>query len=185
MQHPHATPRLALVHNGIIENDRALRDELTAAGYGFVSETDTEAAAKLLDSIYRAVGDPIKALLGAAGRLRGAYALAVIFADRPHEIYAIRRDSPLIAAISPTGRYWPPTFRQFCPIPAAITVPTKVRWSVYVRMGLPSSVPTASTPTRAARSIGMWSRLSVADTITSCERSWARRQTGYSGHCPP
>lgn len=101
--HPHATPRLALVHNGIIENDRALRDELTAAGYGFVSETDTEAAAKLLDSIYRAVGDPIKALLGAAGRLRGAYALAVIFADRPHEIYAIRRDSPLIAAISPDG----------------------------------------------------------------------------------
>lgn len=101
--HPHATPRLALVHNGIIENDRALRRELEAAGYVFVSETDTEAAAKLLDSIYGACGDPVAALLGLAGRLRGAYALAVIYADRPHEIYAIRRDSPLIAAVSPDG----------------------------------------------------------------------------------
>lgn len=101
--HPHATPRLALVHNGIIENDRALRAELTAAGYVFTSETDTEAAAKLLDSIYRTVHDPIKALFAAAGRLQGAYALAVIFADRPHEIYAIRRDSPLIAAVSADG----------------------------------------------------------------------------------
>lgn len=101
--HPHATPRLALVHNGIIENDRALRRELEAAGYTFVSETDTESAAKLLDSIYGACGDPVAAMLGLDGRLSGAYALAVIFADRPHEIYAIRRDSPLIAAQSPDG----------------------------------------------------------------------------------
>jgi glucosamine--fructose-6-phosphate aminotransferase (isomerizing) len=58
--HPHSTPRLALVHNGIIENDRALRAELTAAGYVFTSETNTEAAAKLLDSIYAAsVGDVV------------------------------------------------------------------------------------------------------------------------------
>jgi len=103
--HPHATPRLALVHNGIIENDRALRQDLEAVGYTFVSETDTEAAAKLLDSIYAACGDPIAALLGLAGRLQGAYALAVIYADRPHEIYAIRRDSPLIAAVSPEGTF--------------------------------------------------------------------------------
>lgn len=103
--HPHATPRLALVHNGIIENDRALRRELEAAGYTFVSETDTEAAAKLLDSIYGACGDPTAALLGLAGRLQGAYALAVIFADRPYEIYAIRRDSPLIAAVASDGAW--------------------------------------------------------------------------------
>ncbi len=101
--HPHSTPRLALVHNGIIENDRVLRAELTAAGYVFTSETDTEAAAKLLDSIYAASHDPIKSMFAAAARLEGAFALAVIFADRPHEIYAIRRDSPLIAAVSADG----------------------------------------------------------------------------------
>ncbi len=101
--HPHSTPRLALVHNGIIENDLALRAELTAAGYVFTSETDTEAAAKLLDSIYAASHDPIKSMFAAAARLQGAYALAVIFADRPNEIYAIRQDSPLIVAVSADG----------------------------------------------------------------------------------
>ncbi len=101
--HPHTAPRLALVHNGIIENDRALRRELEAAGYVFTSETDTEAAAKLLDRLYSACGDPVAALLTLDERLTGAYALAVIYADLPDEIYAIRRDSPLIAAVTDDG----------------------------------------------------------------------------------
>ena len=103
--HPHATDRLALVHNGIIENDRVLRSELEAAGYVFNSETDTEAAAKLIDSIYAQNPDPIAALRAATERLEGAYALAVVFADRPKQIYAIRRDNPLIAAATAEGAF--------------------------------------------------------------------------------
>lgn len=101
--HPHTTPHLALVHNGIIEHDRPLRHTLEQAGYRFTSETDTEAAAKLLDQLYVDCGDPVTALLALDEQLSGAYALAVLYADRPHEIYAIRRDSPLIAAATESG----------------------------------------------------------------------------------
>lgn len=103
--HPHATERLALVHNGIIENDRALRRELEEKGYVFNSETDTEAAAKLIDSIYAENPDPIAAIRAAVKRLEGAYALAVVFADRPKQIYAIRRDNPLIVAATAEGAF--------------------------------------------------------------------------------
>lgn len=77
--HPHGTHRLYLVHNGIIENERELREELCARGYRFASQTDTEAAAFLLDSIYQQDGDALSSLTKAAARLRGSYALGVIF----------------------------------------------------------------------------------------------------------
>ncbi len=103
--HPHASKRCVIVHNGIIDNCLELRDELAAQGYTFVSDTDTEAAAHLIDREYTALGDPAKALYSAARYLCGSYAIAVIFPERSGEIWAIRRDNPLIAATSPDGAF--------------------------------------------------------------------------------
>ncbi|MEG0944748.1 MAG: glutamine--fructose-6-phosphate transaminase (isomerizing) [Angelakisella sp.] len=95
--HPHATQQLSLVHNGIIENYRELRHELSAQGREFLSQTDTEVAAQLLDSLYD--GDPVAAIRKAAQRLEGSFAFAILFGDHPDEIFAIRRGSPLIVAM--------------------------------------------------------------------------------------
>ena len=101
--HPHATKRLALVHNGIIENYAELGCELQKAGYRYRSETDTEIAACLIDSLYARSHDPVRALLQAAERLRGSYAFGVIFADLPGKIFALRKNNPLIVAKTGEG----------------------------------------------------------------------------------
>lgn len=101
--HPHTTDLLALVHNGIIENYAELAQELSASGYTFVSETDTEVAAKLIDSLYARSHDPLDAILEATKRMRGAFAFGVLFHDIPDTVYAIRRDSPLLVATSEKG----------------------------------------------------------------------------------
>ena len=101
--HPHTTAHLSLVHNGIIENDAELRQELMADGTRFLSETDTEVAAHLLDRLYTETHDPVRALFRVTERLRGSFAFAVLFDDCPGEIYAIRRDSPLIVSYTPHG----------------------------------------------------------------------------------
>ena len=92
--HPHSTPRVSIVHNGIIENYGLLKQRLIAKGYTFQSETDTEVLVKLIDSCY--AGDPLKALQQALVKVRGSYALAVLFRDYPDTIFAVRRESPLI-----------------------------------------------------------------------------------------
>ncbi len=101
--HPHATDKLAMVHNGIIENYAEIEHRLTLSGYSFVSETDTEAAAKLLDLYYSQIGDPVEALFATAADIRGSFAFGVIFRDNPSTIYAMRKDNPLIVAISENG----------------------------------------------------------------------------------
>lgn len=101
--HPHRSGQVTLVHNGIIENYTELREKLHAAGKEFLSETDTEIAAALLDSFYD--GDPTAAIRSACGLLDGSYAFAILFADRPGEIYALRKGSPLIAAVDADGAY--------------------------------------------------------------------------------
>lgn len=101
--HPHGTGRLSLVHNGIIENYLGIREMLERRGYVFESETDTEAAAKLIDFCYK--GDPLAALREALPVLRGSYAFSVIFADYPGKIFAVRRDSPLIVGLSEEGNF--------------------------------------------------------------------------------
>ncbi len=103
--HPHSSGSLVLVHNGIIENYLELRNELITRGYVFESDTDTECAAHLIDLCYRKSGDPIAAMRSAASRLVGSYAFGIIFRDRPDEIYAMRRDSPLIVAHTADGSY--------------------------------------------------------------------------------
>ena len=92
--HPHSTPRVSIVHNGIIENYGILKERLMAKGYTFESETDTEVLVKLIDNCYE--GEPLKALHEALGMVRGSYALAVLFRDFPDTVFAVKRESPLI-----------------------------------------------------------------------------------------
>jgi glucosamine--fructose-6-phosphate aminotransferase (isomerizing) len=97
--HPHVdcTGRIAVVHNGIIENYLDLREELIGAGHGFRSETDTETIAHLVESLYD--GDLTVAVTRALERLHGSYAIAVLHADHPGTIVAARQDSPLIIGV--------------------------------------------------------------------------------------
>ena len=92
--HPHSTPRVSIVHNGIIENYGVLKERLMAKGYTFESETDTEVLVKLIDSCYQ--GEPLQALQAALAKVRGSYALGVLFREEPDTIYAVKKESPLI-----------------------------------------------------------------------------------------
>ena len=92
--HPHSTPRVSIVHNGIIENYGILKERLIAKGYTFESETDTEVLVKLIDSCYE--GEPLQAIHEALSMVRGSYALAVLFRDFPNTVFAVKRESPLI-----------------------------------------------------------------------------------------
>ncbi len=94
--HPHynAEKTIAVVHNGIIENYVKLKEKLTKNGYKFQSETDTEVVAHLLDYYYK--GNPLEAITKVMHRVEGSYALGIIFKDHPEELYAVRKDSPLI-----------------------------------------------------------------------------------------
>lgn len=103
--HPHETERLSLVHNGIIENHKSLEAMLVREGYSFVSQTDTERAAKLIDLLYSQTREPISALLEAKRLLLGSYALGVIFKDIPNRIYALRKDNPLIVGFDGEASY--------------------------------------------------------------------------------
>ncbi len=98
--HPHGTASLRLVHNGIVENYAELRAELTSLGYTFESETDTEVAAKLLDYYYKVEKLPaLEAIVHLTARLKGSWALGILFADQPDKIYCARCGSPLIIGI--------------------------------------------------------------------------------------
>lgn len=103
--HPHFSKdhRVVVVHNGIIENYREIEDKLVKDGYVFTSDTDTEVVAHLLDKYY--TGDPIDAISRLLVRIRGSYALGILFKDRPGEIYAVRKDSPLIVGRSEQGNF--------------------------------------------------------------------------------
>src|SRR5579862_8061973 len=93
--HPHASARVALVHNGIIENFRELREELVAKGHKFESETDTETAVHLVTDFLDQGMDPAHAAIAAASRLTGAYALAMIFDGEESLVVGARNGSPL------------------------------------------------------------------------------------------
>ena len=105
--HPHYSrdEKIAVVHNGIIENFQELKDRLINRGYEFASQTDTEVVAQLIDYYYtgEAAGDPLRAITSMMMHVRGSYALGVLFADRPGVVYAVRKDSPLIVGRAETG----------------------------------------------------------------------------------
>ena len=101
--HPHLNEdgTIAVVHNGIIENYLKLRTLLQEKGYHFVSDTDTEVIAHLLDYYYR--GNPLEAITKVIHRVKGSYALGIMFAEHPEKIYAVRKDSPLIVGTGSDG----------------------------------------------------------------------------------
>lgn len=97
--HPHGTENVMLVHNGIIENYLIIKEKLTAFGYTFKSETDTECAALLLDYNYSRLRDPFAALRKTADKLQGTFAFTVMFSDIKDTVFALRRESPLLIGI--------------------------------------------------------------------------------------
>ncbi len=101
--HPHYNKdgSIAVVHNGIIENYMKLKNKLLNKGYEFKSETDTEVVAHLLD--YYNTGDPLETIIKVLQRIEGSYALGIMFKDNPDEIYAVRKDSPLIVGHTKDG----------------------------------------------------------------------------------
>ena len=105
--HPHTScdGRIAVVHNGIIENFAELREELQAAGHSFTSETDTEVIPHLIEDAYRDSHDLAAAVRAATDRLIGAYAIAVICADEPDVLVVSRKDSPLVVGLAEDGAY--------------------------------------------------------------------------------
>ncbi len=106
--HPHCSDdgNVVAVHNGIIENYQELREKLLRKGYTFYSSTDTEVAVKLIDYYYKKYAHtPVDAINHAMVRIRGSYALAVLFRDYPGEIYAARKDSPMILGTKDGEQY--------------------------------------------------------------------------------
>ena len=101
--HPHLNTEetIVVVHNGIIENYIKLKKKLEGRGYQFVSETDTEVIAHLLDYYYK--GNPLEAVTKIMHRMEGSYALGIIFKEHPNELYAVRKDSPLIVGHTDGG----------------------------------------------------------------------------------
>ncbi len=106
--HPHTSDdgNVVGVHNGIIENYKELKDKLTRKGYVFYSETDTEVAVKLIDYYYKKYeGTPVDAINHALVRIRGSYALCIMFKEYPEEIFVARKDSPMILGITDGESY--------------------------------------------------------------------------------
>lgn len=97
--HPHGNHRVSIVHNGIIENYLAIKERMIRKGYTFETQTDTEALAKLVDYYFVQKGDPIEAIKKVLEKIKGSFALAMIFQGHEDTIYAIRKDSPLIVGI--------------------------------------------------------------------------------------
>ena len=107
--HPHCSKdrRIAVVHNGIIENYKELREWLQKKGFVFASETDTEVVVHLLDYYYK--GSPLEAISKMLNRVRGSYALGILFREFPGTIYAVRQDSPMIVGRSDKGNFIAPS----------------------------------------------------------------------------
>lgn len=100
--HPHGTHRVAVVHNGIIENSDEIKEFLLANGYNFLSDTDTEVCAKLLDYYFSRTGSPVHAINKLVAKISGSYAICAVFYDFSGKIYAFRKDNPLVVT---KGRY--------------------------------------------------------------------------------
>ena len=101
--HDNQDGTIAVVHNGIIENYQQLKQRLINRGYKFVSDTDTEVLVQLIDYYYK--GNPLEAITKVLHRVEGSYALGILFADHPEEIFAVRKDCPLIVGTSSEGSF--------------------------------------------------------------------------------
>lgn len=108
--HPHGNSTVTIVHNGIIENYKQIKDFLISQGYTFESETDTETVAKLLDFYYK--GNPLDTIIKVLSEIKGSYALGIMFKDFPDRIFAVRKDSPLIVGAGKEKISWHQMFLQ-------------------------------------------------------------------------
>ena len=136
--HPHCTDdrSVVAVHNGIIENYQEIREKLIKNGYTFYSDTDTEVAVKLIDHYYKKYNEgPLDAMARAMMRIRGTYALAVMFKDYPEEIFVARQDNPM--RVNPLSRRM---FRPCFHIPARYTISATRNWDAYIRERLLSII---------------------------------------------
>ncbi len=133
--HPHATARVAVVHNGIIENHAALRAELEAAGQVFASDTDTETIAQLLDLLLARGLAPIDAAKAALARLEGAYALALIFAGHPELIIGAQKGAPLAVGYGAQAMYLGSDALALAPLTREIAYLQDGDWVVVRRDG--------------------------------------------------
>ncbi|MBE6613376.1 MAG: glutamine--fructose-6-phosphate transaminase (isomerizing) [Ruminococcaceae bacterium] len=147
--HPHGTASVQLVHNGIVENYAAIREELTGLGYTFESETDTEAAAKLLDYYYRKKQlAPLDAIRSMTERLIGSWAMGILFSDHPDTIFCARKGSPLIIGVGDGGHFIASDItailrhtRRYYPLDEGeLAVVTQERAVIY-RDGIPTEKP--------------------------------------------
>ena len=133
--HPHATARLAVVHNGIIENFRELKQELEADGVVFETETDTEVVAQLVSrNMDRQMG-PVEAVAAALPRLRGAFALAFIFAGEENLLIGARHGAPLAVGFGPGETYLGSDALALAPFTDAITYLDEGDWAILNRAG--------------------------------------------------
>ncbi|MBW4033939.1 MAG: glutamine--fructose-6-phosphate transaminase (isomerizing) [Proteobacteria bacterium] len=133
--HPHGTERVAVVHNGIIENHAALRAELEAEGQVFVTETDTETVAQLVDLHLARGMEPIAAAATAFRRLEGAYALALIFAGHPELMIGAQRGAPLAVGFGDDEMFLGSDALALAPLTRRIAYLTDGDWVVVARTG--------------------------------------------------
>ena len=144
--HPHSTPRVSIVHNGIIENYGPLKADLMAKGVTFESETDTEVLVRLIDYFCctQPKASPLTALREALGMVRGSYALGVLFRAEPDTIYAVKKESPLIVGWARARTSWPPIFRPCSSTPAATASSRRATWRWSRPTASGSTTPSAS-----------------------------------------
>jgi glucosamine--fructose-6-phosphate aminotransferase (isomerizing) len=133
--HPHMTRRVAIVHNGIIENFRELRAELIRDGAHFESETDTEVVVHLLDRELAAGSDPVQAVSVALSRLRGAFALAMLFSGREDLLIGARRGSPLALGYGSGEMFLGSDAMALAPFTDQVTFLEEGDWAVLSRTG--------------------------------------------------
>ena len=133
--HPHATRRVAVVHNGIIENFQELRDEVAAAGHVLASETDTEVIVHLIDARLRAGETPAEATATVLKRLHGAFALGIIFAGQPDLMIAARRGSPLAIGVGEGEMFLGSDAIALAPLTKVIIYLEDGDWAVITRAG--------------------------------------------------
>src|SRR5207248_7846809 len=134
--HPHATDRIAVVHNGIIENFRELRDELEKGGAKFLSETDTEVVAHLVTAEMKKGKTPVEAVQAALPRLRGAFALAFLFAGEEDLLIGARKGSPLAVGHGDGEMYLGSDAIALAPFTDTISYLEDGDWAVVTRKGV-------------------------------------------------
>ena len=133
--HPHATDKVAVVHNGIIENFRELREELEAGGVTFESDTDTEVVAQLLTQVLKNINDPVKAVEVVLPRLRGAFALGILFAGADDLLIGARQGAPLAIGYGDGEMYLGSDALALAPFTDQISYLDDGDWVVLSRKG--------------------------------------------------